>query len=80
MAGTTVVRTTNVSSSTPNATANPICKSPRILALIIAANVPAMMIPAEVMMPPVFASATWVPSLVPRFAASSFTRPMRKML
>ena len=53
MAGTRVVRTTNVSSSTPNATAKPIWSRPRRLPLIMLAKVPAMMMPAEVMMPPV---------------------------
>src|SRR5680860_1696153 len=57
IAGTRAVLTTNVSMRTPTATANPICISPRMLALIMAAKVPAMIIPAEVIIPPVIATA-----------------------
>ena len=61
MAGTNVVRTTKVSRSTPKVTAKPICLSPKRLPAVMLAKVPAMIMPAEVMMPPVRAKARRVP-------------------
>jgi len=43
-------------------------------------KVPARMIPAEVITPPVRRNASWVPARVPRAATSSRTRDIRKMV
>ena len=43
-------------------------------------NVPAMIRPHELMIPPVCATARRVPSIVPCFRSSSMTRDIRKML
>ena len=69
-AGTMIVRMTNVSSSTPKASANPNSCIPRNVPLIIEANVPAMMTPQLVMIPPVRTKAA--PHAFDRAAAPLF--------
>jgi len=67
-------RTTTVSSRTPSATANP--SSVRMVNGSVASdpNVPASASPADVITPPVAASAVTVADLVPDLAVSSRTR------
>ena len=76
-AGTRIVRMTNVSSSTPSAKAKPSSCIVRNVPVIIAANVPAMMTPQLVMMPPVRTTATRSPSTGPSRRCSSNTRVAR---
>jgi len=80
IAGTMMVRTTNVSSRMPAATMNPRSNTNVIGSVISTENVPARMIPALVMTGPVAASATSVPSRAPRRRASSRTRLIRKIV
>ena len=74
------LRTMSVSMSTPMATVRPTCWSTCSGATIMAANVPARMMPAEVMTVPVRAEAMVMPERRSRPALSSRTRLMRKML
>src|SRR5699024_9857694 len=79
-AGTSRVRTTKVSSSTPKATMNAIWARKRIGITPSAAKVAASTMPAEVITPPVTARPRTTPSRVPWARDSSRTRVMRKML
>lgn len=69
-----------VSSSTPKATAKPISVSATSGSTPSTENVAASTSPAEVMTPPVTATARTVAWAVSRVPASSRTRVMRKML
>ncbi len=80
IAGTRIERTRNVSMRTPRATAKPTWKRMTRSAVIIAANVPARMRPAEVMTAPVLPDAMRIPSWISRPSLSSRTRLIRKML
>ncbi len=79
-AGTTSERTTKVSSRTPKPTRNAICTRNSSGSTDSAPNVAASTIPADVMTPPVTASARRTPSCVPCRADSSRARVIRKML
>ncbi len=70
----------NVSMRTPRATAAPTWNRIWTGAVMSAANVPARMIPADVITVPVRAEANRMPSFTPRLSLSSRTRLMRKML
>ncbi len=77
---TSTDRTMNVSRSTPRATAKPISANATIGSVPRAANVPARTRPADVMTAPVAARPVTTPWRVPRRAASSRIRVVRKML
>ena len=62
-AGTRIGRTTKVSSRTPSPSANPSSRSVERLPKSIEPNVPAMIRPHELMIPPVWATARRVPSI-----------------
>lgn len=79
-AGTISDRTTKVSSSTPTATLKPVWKRSWSGRVISAAKVPARMIPADVITPPVRPSARRVPAWRPWCRVSSRIRAIRKML
>jgi len=64
-AGTSTERTRKVSSSTPNATVNPIWAANTSGSTVRTAKVAASTMPAEVMTPPVTASPRRIPSRVP---------------
>ena len=68
-AGTSSVRTISVSSSTPNATMNPISVSATSGSTPSTENVPASTKPADVITPPVTASAFSMPGRVPASAS-----------
>jgi hypothetical protein len=80
LAGTSTVRTTKVSISTPTPTVTPISNRSYTGSTASTQNVPARIKPALVITGPVAASARSIPSLVPCAAASSRTRLIRKML
>ena len=80
IAGTMIVRTTKVSSRTPNETAKPRWSRKVTGSEASTAKVPARMIPALVITGPVAASARTTASRVGRSCASSRTRLIRKML
>ena len=80
MAGTTAVRTTNVSISTPSATVKPSSNSSHTGSVVSTMNVPARIRPALVITGPVVTIPCRIPSRAPRSAASSRMRLMRKML
>ena len=75
-----IVRTMNVSSRIPRATISPRSKVKLTGSVISTENVPARMIPALVITPPVAASARSMPSRVPCVRASSRTRAIRKIV
>ena len=79
-AGTSTVRTSSVSSSTPSATAIPTSATGAFGSRARSANVPARTIPAAVMTPPVTASPRSVPCWMPPVRDSSRMRALRKML
>ena len=79
-AGTRIGRTRKVSSRTPSPSANPSSRSAVRLPVSIDPNVPAMIRPHELMIPPVCATASRVPSVTPCLRSSSITRAIRKML
>ena len=79
-AGTRIGRTRNVSSRMPSPRAKPSSRSEVRLPVSIDPNVPAMIRPHELMMPPVWATALRVPSIVPCIRSSSITRAISRML
>ena len=79
-AGTRIGRTTNVSSSTPNASAKPSCFISVSEPASSEANVPAMMMPQLEMIGPVRSSACGDAATGPCAACSSWIRVIRKML
>ena len=80
IAGTIVLRTRNVSISTPSATVKPSSNSSHTGSVVSTMNVPARIRPALVITGPVETIPRRIPSCVPRSAASSRTRLIRKML
>ena len=69
-----------VSRTTPRPSAKPNSLSAVRLPVSIEPNVPAMIRPHELMIPPVCMTAWRVPSIGPCFFSSSRTRAIRKML
>ena len=80
MLGTRRARTTKVSMSTPSITANPSWKISLSGKVVRTANVPARMIPADVITPPVRPIAVATPSLNPSFCVASRILDITKML
>ncbi len=68
---------TQVSSITPNANAKPSSVVARSVPVVIDTNVPAIITPQLVMIPPVRTKATRSPSIAPCRAYSSNTRVAR---
>ena len=64
----------------PSPRAKPSSRSDVRLPVNIDPNVPAMINPQELMMPPVWATALRVPSIVPWIRSSSITRAINRML
>ena len=79
-AGTSTVRTSRVSSSTPSPTMMPISVSTITGSTPSTVNTAASRMPALVITPPVRARASMMPSRVPCRTASSWARETRKML
>ena len=80
IAGTSMLRTMKVSTSTPKDTTVPSSSRMSIGSMASTAKVPARMMPALVITGPVVTRARSAPRLVPIRLASSRTRSMRKML
>lgn len=80
IAGTSIVRTKNVSIKTPMATTKPNINNSKIGCVIRTAKVAAKMIPADEITPPVFARPNSIAFLIGCIFASSLIRESNIML